>query len=249
MALASTSTSILFGVTPQTVAHLPLVYKATRKLKPCLHPHPLLLHSQHQMTDMEQQQADHLPEDLLPRFIAPQQHNPVLYNAAVSLARRNNLPRVNAHISVQNVVQMPPAANANHVQLEGQWDDVVPPAIRVHGAVQDTPQDRQLFNVANHRFADYPELRDVSDLYIPGLSTFACDQQPCHQNPAVPYPYPNIGPAQGAPEHEQVIPPVCIDLPLMHRLPTGFLVGPPRIQSFGVCPSGYCTRPYPDRLS
>jgi hypothetical protein len=56
------------------------------------------------MSDMEPSQANHHPGDLLPRFIAPQQHNPVLPNAAVSLARRNNLPRVNAHISVQNVV-------------------------------------------------------------------------------------------------------------------------------------------------
>ena len=53
------------------------------------------------MTDMEPQQADHLPGDLLPRFI---QQNPVLHNVAVSLARHNNLPSVIAHVFVQNVV-------------------------------------------------------------------------------------------------------------------------------------------------
>jgi len=53
---------------------------------------------------MDPQQADHLPGGLLPRFIAPQQHNPILCNAAVSLARRNNLPRVNPHVSVQKIV-------------------------------------------------------------------------------------------------------------------------------------------------
>ena len=56
------------------------------------------------MTDMEPQQVDHLPGDLHPSFIAPQQHNPVRHNAAVSLARHNNLPRVNAHGFVRNVV-------------------------------------------------------------------------------------------------------------------------------------------------
>jgi hypothetical protein len=55
------------------------------------------------MTDMEPQQVD-LPGGLHPRFIAPQQHNPVLPIATVSLARRNSLPRVNAHISVQYIV-------------------------------------------------------------------------------------------------------------------------------------------------
>ena len=125
----------------------------------------------------------------------------------------------------------------------------MPPTIRVHGAVQDTPQDRQHFNLANHRLADYHELRDVNDLYIRGLSTFACDQQPCHQDPVVPYVCPNVGFAQGAPGYEQVISPVCTNLSLMHRLPTGFPAGPPRIPWFGVCPSGNCTRPYPDRLS
>ena len=45
-----------------------------------------------------------------------------------------------------------------------------------YGAVQDTPQDRQHLNVADYRLADYRELRDVSDLYIRGLSSFACDQ-------------------------------------------------------------------------
>lgn len=54
------------------------------------------------MTDMEPQQA--LSGGLHPRFIAPQQRNPVLTIAAVSLARRNSLPRVNAHISVQYIV-------------------------------------------------------------------------------------------------------------------------------------------------
>jgi len=140
---------------------------------------------------------------------------------------------------------MPPAANSSGVQLEGQWDDVVPRAVRVHGAAQGTPQERQLFNVANHRFADYPELRDVNKLYIRRLSTFAHNQQPCHQDPAVPYAYPNIGLAQGAPEHERVISPVRTNLPLMHRFPTGFSAGPPRKPSFGVCPSVYCTIPRP----
>jgi len=48
------------------------------------------------MTDMEPQQADHLPGEVLPRFIAPQQHNPVPHNAAVSITRHNNHPRMNA---------------------------------------------------------------------------------------------------------------------------------------------------------
>jgi len=56
------------------------------------------------MTDMGQQQANHLPGDMLPRFIAPQQHNPIFCNAAVSPARHNNLSRVSAHISVPTVV-------------------------------------------------------------------------------------------------------------------------------------------------
>jgi len=102
---------------------------------------------------MEPQQADHLPGDLLPRFIAPQQHNPVLRNAEI-------LPAT------------------SRVQLEGQWEDVVPPAVRVHGAVQenqDTPQDRQYLNVANHHLVDYREIRDEH---------------------VVPYIYPNIGLAQ-----------------------------------------------------
>jgi len=98
---------------------------------------------------------------------------------------------------------MPPAAS--RAQPEGQWEDVVPPAVRVHGVVQDTPQDRQYFNDS---LAYYRELRDVSDLYVRRLSTFACDQQPCHQDPAVPCTYPNVGLAQGAPEYEQVISPV-----------------------------------------
>ena len=56
------------------------------------------------MTDMDPQQANYLSGDLLHRFIAPQQHNPVLPNATVSLAPHNNLPRANAHTSLQNVV-------------------------------------------------------------------------------------------------------------------------------------------------
>ena len=93
------------------------------------------------MADMDLQRASHLPGNLLPRFIAPQQHTPVLPNAAVSLARRDNLPRCEyPHISVQNVVQIPPAAS--RLQLEGQWEDVIPPTVQVHGAAQGTPQDQ-----------------------------------------------------------------------------------------------------------
>jgi hypothetical protein len=119
----------------------------------------------------------------------------------------------------------------------------MPPADQVHGAVQDSPHDRQHFNVANHRLADYCELHYVSDLYIHGLSSFARDQSPCYQYPVVPYVYPNTRLAQGAPEHDQVIAPVCTYLLLMHILPTGFPAGLSRKPWFGVCPSGYCTRP------
>ena len=41
----------------------------------------------------------------------------------------------------------------------------MPPADQVHGAVQDSPHDRQHFNVANHRSADYCELHDVIYTY------------------------------------------------------------------------------------
>lgn len=124
----------------------------------------------------------------------------------------------------------------------------MPLADQVHGAVQDGPHDRQHFNVANNRLADYRELHDVSDLYIHGLSSFARDQSLCHQYPAVSYVYPNIGLAQGALEHDQVIDPVCTYLPLMHILPTEFPAELSRKPWFGMCPSGYCTRPS-DRLS
>ena len=61
--------------------------------------HPTIFHA-----SMEPQQTDNLPGDLLPRFVEPQQYNSVLRNPAVSLASRDNLPRMNVHISLQNVV-------------------------------------------------------------------------------------------------------------------------------------------------
>ncbi|KAH9996676.1 hypothetical protein BJV74DRAFT_827466 [Russula compacta] len=67
-------------------------------------------------------------------------------------------------------------------QLEGQWESV-PLTVR-NGVVQDTLQDPHYVDMLNYGMANYPQL--------PG-------------DPAVLHMYPNVGLAQGVPEHGEVI--------------------------------------------
>ncbi len=56
------------------------------------------------MADIAPLQADHLPGDLIPRSIVPQQHNPLRRGTGVSLECRDILPLVNVHLSVYDVL-------------------------------------------------------------------------------------------------------------------------------------------------
>ena len=115
---------------------------------------------------------------------------------------------------------MPPTVSRD--QFDGQWnlERVTRPAVG-NDAEQGVLQDPEHITMANYGIADYPGQQGVSKLYVDYQSPYELTTLSRHQVHAVPYMPHNVGLAQGVPEHEDVIFPVCDDVLFLHMFPTG----------------------------
>ena len=136
----------------------------------------------------------------------------MLHNAGVSLGRLDNLPFASGHVSEHDVLQIPPAASGG--QLEGRCEEVLPASAVENDVVQGALQDPQ--HMTNYGIADYPELPGMSEVFTRGASSSCTDSLLRHQYLTVPYTYSDVGPGQGVPEREEVIFPVCTNLPFLN---------------------------------